>query len=108
MRDGDSLIKARYASTILRIAQGADRQTAARLVWGIARDLPLQASVQRLPVSTSPPSTRLLNWQLLFRIQLISNDRVFGQTPQMRLAAGFTLLKAEARFDALKSNRCTH
>ena len=39
MRDGDSLIKARYASTILRIAQG-DRQTAARLVWGIARDLP--------------------------------------------------------------------
>ena len=40
MRDADSLIKARYASTILRIAQGADRQTAARLVWGIARDLP--------------------------------------------------------------------
>src|SRR6516164_1668807 len=69
---------------------------------------PIQASVQRLPVSTSPPSIRLLNWQLLFRIQLISNDRVFRQTPQMRLAAGFTLLKAEARFDALKSNRCTH
>ena len=68
----------------------------------------IQTSVQRLPASTSPPSTRLLNWQLLFRIQLISNDRVFGQTPQMRLAAGFTLLKAEARFDALKSNRCTH
>ena len=40
MRNGDSLIKARYALTILRVAQGADRQTAARLVWGIARDLP--------------------------------------------------------------------
>ena len=40
MRDGDSLIKARYALTILRVAQGADRQTAARLVWGLARDRP--------------------------------------------------------------------
>ena len=40
MRDGDSLIKARYALTILRVAQHVDRKTAARLVWGIARDLP--------------------------------------------------------------------
>ena len=40
MRDGDSLIKARYALTILRVAQGTDRQTAARLIWGLARDRP--------------------------------------------------------------------
>ena len=39
MRDGDSLTKARYALTILRVAQGADQQTAARLVWGLVRDL---------------------------------------------------------------------
>jgi len=40
MRDGESPIQARYALTILRVAQGVDRQTAARLVWRIARDLP--------------------------------------------------------------------
>ena len=40
MRDGDSLIKVRYALTILRVAQGTDRQTAARLIWGLARELP--------------------------------------------------------------------
>ena len=36
----DSLIKARYASTVLRIAQTVDQQTAARLVSGLSRDLP--------------------------------------------------------------------
>ena len=36
----DSLIKARYASTVLRIAQTVDQQTAARLVSGLARDFP--------------------------------------------------------------------
>jgi hypothetical protein len=36
----DSLIKARYALTVLRVAQTADRETAARLVHGLARDFP--------------------------------------------------------------------
>jgi hypothetical protein len=36
----DSLIKARYASTILRVAQTVDQQTAARLVSGLSRDFP--------------------------------------------------------------------
>jgi hypothetical protein len=36
----DSLIKARYASTVLRVAQTADRETAARLVRGLANDFP--------------------------------------------------------------------
>jgi hypothetical protein len=36
----DSLIKARYASTVLRVAQTFDQQTAARLVSGLARDFP--------------------------------------------------------------------
>jgi hypothetical protein len=36
----DSLIKARYASTVLRVAQTADQQTAARLVSGLSRDFP--------------------------------------------------------------------
>jgi hypothetical protein len=36
----DSLIKARYALTVLRVAQTADRETAARLVRGVARDFP--------------------------------------------------------------------
>jgi hypothetical protein len=36
----DSLIKARYASTVLRVAQTDDRQTAARLVSGLSHDFP--------------------------------------------------------------------
>ena len=36
----DSLIKARYASTVLRVAQTVDQQTAARLVSGLSRDFP--------------------------------------------------------------------
>ena len=40
MLEADSLIKARYARTILRVARGADRQTAARLVSGLVGDLP--------------------------------------------------------------------
>jgi hypothetical protein len=37
----DSLIKARYASTVLRVAQTIDdRPTAARLVSGLSRDFP--------------------------------------------------------------------
>jgi hypothetical protein len=44
----DSLIKARYASTILRVAQPSDRETAARLVGSIAGDLPLQSELPLL------------------------------------------------------------
>ena len=36
----DSEVKARYALAVLRIAQAADRETAARLVLGLSRDLP--------------------------------------------------------------------
>jgi hypothetical protein len=36
----DSLIKARYASTVLRVAQTADQHTAARLLSGLAREFP--------------------------------------------------------------------
>ena len=37
----DSLIKARYASTVMRVAQTVDdQQTAARLVSGLSRDFP--------------------------------------------------------------------
>jgi hypothetical protein len=36
----DSEIKARYAMAVLRVAQTADRETAARLVQGLSRDLP--------------------------------------------------------------------
>ena len=39
-RTDDSLIKARYASSVLRVAQTADRKTAARLARGLAHDLP--------------------------------------------------------------------
>jgi hypothetical protein len=38
--DHDSLIKARYASTVLRVAQTVDQHTAARLVSGLSRDFP--------------------------------------------------------------------
>jgi|NGEPerStandDraft_6_1074524.scaffolds.fasta_scaffold113999_1 hypothetical protein len=38
MVDGDSLIKARYALTVLKIAQTSDRRTAVRLVDGLTRD----------------------------------------------------------------------
>jgi hypothetical protein len=40
MLEGDSLVKARYARTILRVARGTDRQTAARLIGGLVGDLP--------------------------------------------------------------------
>jgi hypothetical protein len=36
----DSLIKARYALAVLRVAQTDDQQTAARLVSGLSRDFP--------------------------------------------------------------------
>ena len=36
----DSLIKARYASTVLRVAHTVDQETAARLVSGLSRDFP--------------------------------------------------------------------
>jgi hypothetical protein len=38
--DHDSLLKARYASTVLRVAQTVDQQVAARLVSGLSRDFP--------------------------------------------------------------------
>jgi len=44
----DSLIKARYASTILRVAQTSDREAAARLVGSIAGDLPLQTELPEI------------------------------------------------------------
>jgi hypothetical protein len=36
----DSLIKAKYASTVVRVARTVDQQTAARLVSGLSRDFP--------------------------------------------------------------------
>jgi hypothetical protein len=36
----DSLIKAKYATTVLRVAQTSDQKTAARLVDGLAHDFP--------------------------------------------------------------------
>jgi hypothetical protein len=39
-RTKDSMIKARYALTILRVAQTSEQQTAARLVRGLAYDSP--------------------------------------------------------------------
>ena len=36
----DSEIKARYALAVLRVAQMADRETASRLVRGLAKDFP--------------------------------------------------------------------
>jgi hypothetical protein len=44
----DSQIKARYASTILRVAQTSDREAAARLVGSIAGDLPLQSELPEI------------------------------------------------------------
>ena len=41
MRSNDSLVKARYAWRVLRVAQTTDTNTAPRLVRGLARDLPL-------------------------------------------------------------------
>jgi len=44
----DSLIKARYASTVLRVARTSDHQTAARLVRAISRDLPLESEIPEI------------------------------------------------------------
>ena len=44
----DSLIKSRYAATILRVARTSDRETAARLVHGISRDFPLHSEIPEI------------------------------------------------------------
>jgi hypothetical protein len=44
----DSLIKSRYASTILRVARTSDCETAARLVRGISRDFPLHSEIPEI------------------------------------------------------------
>ncbi len=36
----DSEVKARYALAVLKVAQSADRESAARLVRGLAKDVP--------------------------------------------------------------------
>jgi hypothetical protein len=48
MRPNDSLVKARYAWRVLRVAQTTDTNTAARLVGGLARDLPLPNELPRI------------------------------------------------------------
>jgi hypothetical protein len=40
MSDNDSLVKAKYAFTILKVARSADRRTAAELAEGLATDFP--------------------------------------------------------------------
>jgi hypothetical protein len=78
MRDGESPIKARYALTILRVAQGVDQQTPARLVWRIARDLPHPnerpeiASIHLAAINSFAQLATALN------DRLISGGRVFG------------------------------
>ena len=47
-RTQDSLIKARYASTVLRVAQTTDQKTAARLVRGLAHDFPHPNELQKI------------------------------------------------------------
>ena len=44
----DSLIKSRYAATILRVARTSDRDTAARLLHGISRDFPLHSEIPEI------------------------------------------------------------
>ena len=48
MVNRDSEIKARYALSVLRIAQSADRETAWRLVQGLARDFPHPDEVREI------------------------------------------------------------
>jgi hypothetical protein len=44
----DSEIKARYALAVLKAAQAADRETAARLILGLSRDLPHPNEMQEV------------------------------------------------------------
>jgi hypothetical protein len=55
----DSEIKARYALAVLRVARAADRETAARLVQGLARDFPHPESGGKLLRFTSNSSKHL-------------------------------------------------
>ena len=45
----DSEIKARYALAVLRVAEMADRETASRLVQGLARISPTRTKSAKLP-----------------------------------------------------------
>jgi hypothetical protein len=51
----DSEIKARYALAVLGVAQVADRETAARLVRGLAKDFPIPTNSAKLRRFTSKP-----------------------------------------------------
>jgi hypothetical protein len=44
----DSLIKSRFASTVLKVARISDPETAARLVSAISRDLPLDSEIPEI------------------------------------------------------------
>jgi hypothetical protein len=48
MINRDSEIKARYALSVLRVAQLTDRETASRLVQGLARDFPHPDEVREI------------------------------------------------------------
>src|SRR6476660_5978899 len=79
----DSEVKARYALAVLRVAESADRETAARLVQGLARDL----SGGKSPRFTLRPSAYSKNW-LTFFAHLRRRSRL-GQQLQLQRPNGW-------------------
>ena len=75
----DSLIKARYASTILRVARSCDRKMAAHLVAAIASDFRLRARFQKSRISTDALLLPLLDWQTPFATRLAPTNSHLGQ-----------------------------
>ena len=75
----DSLIKARYASTILRVARSCDRKMAAHLVAAIASDFPLESEVPKSRISTDALLFPLLDWQTPFATRLAPTNSHLGQ-----------------------------
>jgi hypothetical protein len=75
----DSLIKARYASTILRVAETSDRETAARLVGSIGATYRFRASFEKSRTSTYTLSLHLFSWRSAFATRLTPSSSLLGK-----------------------------
>jgi len=81
----ESLIKARYASTVLRVAQTTSQQTAARLVSGLSRDLP--RSTERAEIAELH-FRAIKTFSELATANGPQNGSTFGRAQSMRLQPG--------------------
>jgi hypothetical protein len=78
MSNRDSEIKARYALAVLRVAQLADRETASRLVQGLARDFPQPGEMREIAA---------LHFDAIAAFETLADElRASAKTPTWQMA----------------------